>query len=169
MYSKNDKTALFDRHVAKIESEIVQLEEKRRQLNLDYKLYQLYQSEKAASSSPDEDDLPKANDVEGKDTHMDENHHQQPNLRKSTRNKPTSIDSSGKTSASSSGIWSTDLSAGLESIKSKALGQLYNRQLDPDAAPYIVYSLSDFEILEDWSILNMHKSVNARLNKPGYS
>lgn len=172
---------------------MVQLEEQRRQLNLNYNIYQLLQAEKALINV--EDSAP--NTTEELETcsskkHDDENmiidetsesshqQHQQQQLRKSTRNRSgttsttaTTTDSSAKTSASSSGIWSDSVSstisssnaAAFDSLRAQAIGQLYARQLDPDAAPYIVYNLSEYEILEDCSILNMHKSLNSRLNK----
>lgn len=201
---KNDKTALFDRHVSKIESEIIQLEERRRQLNLDYSIYQLMQSEKNNSAGTSNEDRSGNEEQQSHTSGGDQQQQQQhqtgeqdenttpmedastttttsqqqptaataatPQLRKSTRNKGASIESSAKTSASSSGIWSggnisADLCSGLEVIRNQALGQLYARQLDPDAAPFIVYSLSDLEILEDLSIIKMNNSLNSRLNR----
>lgn len=186
--------------MSKIESEIIQLEERRRQLNLDYSIYQLMQSEKNNSAGTSNEDRsgneeqqshPSGGEQQQQQQtgEQDENttpmedasttmsQHQQPTaqaatpqLRKSTRNKGASIESSAKTSASSSGIWSggnisADLCSGLEVIRNQALGQLYARQLDPDATPYIVYSLSDLEILEDLSIIKMNNSLNSRLNR----
>lgn len=170
---------------------MVQLEEQRRQLNLNYNIYQLLQAEKALINVEDSapnttEELETCSSKKHEDDNMiidetPESSHQQhqQQLRKSTRNRSgttsttATTDSSAKTSASSSGIWSDSVSstisssnaAAFDSLRAQAIGQLYARQLDPDAAPYIVYNLSEYEILEDCSILNMHKSLNSRLNK----
>lgn len=129
---EEDKTAIYDKHVSKLEDEIKKLEESRRLFMLDYNWYQLAangatlddldhtqheflsinpkkQEQNAASSNPIDEDLEE--------------------LRKLTSGLNKSANKS-KTASSPSG----------------------NSSLSPvllHGTPYIVYSLQDYEILED--------------------
>ena len=131
---EEDKTSIYDKYVCKLEQEIKQLEENRRQFLLDYNWYQLM----ANGASIDE-------------LNQDQNE-----LLGSTRNQSEiddDLEELRKLTGKSSG--SNDEKKDNENSSSSS-------QLSPvllQGTPYIVYSLQDYEILEDLFVIKMHNNI----------
>jgi hypothetical protein len=134
---------LFDRYLSRIESEIKQLEEKRRQFTLNYSIYQLDMATAAAQEEdPAESDMAlaaKEEEEEGGDEQ----------LRKSKRTNGNEKSKQSKGSGNSGST--TSVEAGVTNMVTPLLLH---------GTPYVVYSMNDYDIMEDWSIIQMHSNLN---------
>jgi amino acid permease len=117
--------SLYYNEMERIENEIRNLEESRRQFIVDYGIYQI--KETGSFNSFDIDSKQKSNKHQMKSRH----------------NSSLSIGggTGGTAVASSTGSF---ISSG---------------------SPFIVYSLHDYDILEDWSIIKMHSNLSNNLEQ----
>jgi hypothetical protein len=128
---------LFDKQIAKIESEIRQLEENKRQFLLDYNLFKLNQN----GCFDDGDIL--LHELTGLDNHE--------NLDNEIENINTN--DFGEETQQQEEIPSK------KSKKCSKKSSPVSNQIIMPGAPFIVYSLHDYDILEDWSIIKMHNNI----------
>jgi hypothetical protein len=128
---------LFDKQLAKIESEIRQLEENKRQFLLDYNLFKLNQNgcfddgnillHELTGLNNNENDVIENENINNND--FGEETQQQEEIPSKKSKKCT-----------------------------KKSSPVSNPVIMP-GAPFIVYSLQDYDILEDWSIIKMHNNI----------
>ncbi|RNA14525.1 breast cancer metastasis-suppressor 1 [Brachionus plicatilis] len=148
---ENDKQNLYDKFVAKLEHEIKEMEEKRRQFLLDYNLFQI---------GPNDLDKTQRNEGENMNLEIDVNFNSSDKM--STNTSPNSI------SESINSQFTPEESAkkNKKSKKSPKSSQNINSNRNSTSpmvfhgSPFIVYSLQDYDILEDWSIIKMHMNLN---------
>jgi hypothetical protein len=129
---------LFDKQISKIETEIRQLEENKRQFLLDYNLFKINQN----GCFDDGDIL--LHELTGLDNHQNEDNDNE-NINNNDFEEETQQQ---------------------EEIPSKKSKKCSKKTTSPASnpvimpgAPYIVYSLQDYDILEDWSIIKMHNNI----------
>ena len=131
-----------EKQTARLENEIKHLKEKRRQFLLDYHFYQL--SNNGFIENQNEE-----NSLVGKIEIADE-----------SKRRPTDELLSAKSSSLKEELAKTKRNSSRKSTgKSPVNNNCSN--LSPvvlPGAPFIVYSLQDYDILEDWSIIKMHSS-----------
>lgn len=142
---------LFDKYLSRIELEIGKLEEKRRQFTLDYGIYQL--SGNSGNSNNDESNGENSQSPDVETNATDES------LRKSKRTNSTSTNANGKkTNASKTNAQSTNNNDASLSPVNLTTNTLVAPLL-LQGTPFIVYSLQDYDILEDLSIIKMHTNL----------
>jgi len=132
---QNDKLMLFEREMQRIENEIKQIEESRRQFLVDYEIHQLNENgsiQAAVDSSLDMN--------AGSSTTGDYTADLAP---KKVKRKKSQLNGVGLGTAASLASPSPLTLAG---------------------GPFIVYSLPDYDILEDWSVIKMHANLSKSTN-----
>lgn len=137
---QEDKTSIYDKYVSKLECEIKQTEESRRQFALDYNWYQLT----ANGASLDELNNDQCA-LLGQSTRLsvEDGDNEDDDLEELRRLTAGSGKSKGASSSHHNSSNNTSLSPVLL-----------------HGTPYIVYSLQDYEILEDLYAIKMQKSVS---------
>lgn len=148
---KNDKQNLYDKYVAKLEHEIKEMEEKRRQFLLDYNLFQLESNASTKDSKNDEEEIFLETDVNFNNSEKTSSILSPNSVSESINDNLTLEDLTKKSKKSK------------KSPKSNHISNSNKNDTSPmtfHGSPFIVYSLQDYDILEDWSIIKMHMNLN---------
>jgi len=140
---ENDKTMLFDKQVNKLENQIKQLEESKRQFMLEYSLFKLNQN----GSMEDEDGQQNIDSINNNNENDESNNHDK------SLEEDLNMSSNSKKKLNSSFNKKTSNKKSPNSKYSNISPVLM------PGAPFIVYSLNDYDILEDWSIIKMHNNL----------
>jgi len=133
---ENEKQSLLDKYKANIEKEIRQLEENRRQFILDYSYYQMCQYGRLSDDEDESNDAATTGDWERKESGPIDQEDQASCTKSSSSNKQAPI---GNTAT-------------------------LTTPLNLSGTSIIVYSLQEYEILEDYSIIKMHKNLNRSIS-----
>lgn len=142
---------MYDTYVAKLEHEIKEMEEKRRQFLLDYNLFHLESNRSIKNSKNDDEEMNLEINVNFNSEKMNSNI--SPNsVAGELINENLTLEDLAKKSQKSK-----------KSPKSNQNNNANKNSTSPinfHGSPFIVYSLQDYDILEDWSIIKMHMNLN---------
>ena len=180
---ENDKALLYDKHVSRLENEISKLEECKRQLMLDYNLYKLTRNGGSGSGRASANASANASGLCDYDTTVNMGMTTSSSSLSSSSMLPANSGDSSAPAESRPGGGDNDdddddfddddmdvrdlvrtsrarVDAALSTTTSMAsVATPPATSVLMPGAPFIVYSLQDYDILEDWSIIKMHNSL----------
>ncbi|CAF0852422.1 unnamed protein product [Brachionus calyciflorus] len=150
---ENDKQNVYDKYVSRLENEIREIEEKRRNFLLDYNLLELSMKDSFG-------DQP----YENIKLEVDVNFHDYSD-KKNLNNGSNSIDNNNEQHSPEEPTKKTKKSKKSPKTTHNNSNRSSSSPVVFHGSPFIVYSLQDYDILEDWSIIKMHTNINKLTSK----